>query len=58
MKVISEISLRDFKFWSGGEDRDFLVDWFFETFGTWGISYNFQSNISEFLYMEFKNQQS
>ena len=21
------------------EDRDFLVDWFFETFGTWGISY-------------------
>lgn len=36
------------------EDRDFLVDWFFETFGTWGISYNFQSNISEFLYMEFK----
>ena len=21
MKVISEISLRDFKFWSGGEDR-------------------------------------
>ena len=40
------------------EDRDFLVDWFFETFGTWGISYNFQSNISEFLYMEFKNQQS
>ena len=40
------------------EDRDFLVDWFFETFGTWGISYNFQSNISEFLYMEFENQQS
>jgi len=21
MKIISEISLRDFKFWSGGEDR-------------------------------------
>ena len=40
------------------EDRDFLADWFFETFGTWGISYNFQSNISEFLYMEFENQQS
>lgn len=40
------------------EDRNFLVDWFFETFGTHGISYNFQSDISEYLYMEFKNQQS
>ena len=40
------------------EDRNFLVDWFFETFGTHGISYNFQSNISEYLYMEFENQQS
>lgn len=33
-------------------DRDFLTNWFFETFGTFGISYNFQSEISEFLYME------
>jgi hypothetical protein len=40
------------------EDRDFLVDWFFETFGTHGISYNFQSDISEYLYIEFETPQS
>ncbi len=38
------------------EDRNFLVDWLFETFGTWGISYNFQNEISETLYVEFENQ--
>ena len=38
------------------EDRNFLVDWLFETFGTWGISYNFQDEISETLYVEFENQ--
>lgn len=40
------------------EDRDFLVDWFFETFGTQGISYNFQSNIADCLYAEFETPQS
>lgn len=39
------------------EDRDFLVDWFFETFGTFGISYNFQSDISEALYVEFEKKE-
>ena len=38
------------------EDRNFLDDWLFETFGTWGISYNFQDEISETLYVEFENQ--
>lgn len=32
------------------KDRDFLVDWFFETFGTFGISYNFTNEISDACY--------
>lgn len=32
------------------KDRDFLVDWFFETFGTFGISYNFTNEISDTCY--------
>ena len=31
-------------------DRDFLNDWFFETFGTFGIKYNFEDEISEMQY--------
>lgn len=38
------------------KDRDWLVDWFFETFGTYGIAYNFSSMLSEDLYcIEEKN---
>lgn len=37
-------------------DRNWLVEWFFETFGTWAISYNFESEISEALYCEFNNR--
>lgn len=36
-------------------DRDWLVDWFFQTFGTWAIGYNFECEISEVLYYELKN---
>lgn len=36
-------------------DRDWLVDWFWETFGTFGVKYNFDSAISEMLY-EFENE--
>lgn len=32
------------------EDRNFLVDWFFETFGTFGITYNFSDEIANKLY--------
>lgn len=31
-------------------DREWLVDWFFEIFGTFGIAYNFECEISEMLY--------
>lgn len=31
-------------------DRHWLVDWFFETFGSWGLKYNLQTEISEYLY--------
>lgn len=42
------------------EDRDFLVDWFFETFGTWGISSDEQINkmrafITEMVLIELSN---
>jgi len=29
------------------KDRDFLNDWYFETNGTFGITYNFESEISD-----------
>lgn len=32
------------------KDRDFLVDWFFETFGTFGITYNFNYYLGEIIY--------
>lgn len=32
------------------KDRDFLVDWFFETFGTFGITYNFNDYLGEIIY--------
>lgn len=32
------------------EVRDWLVDWFFDTFGTYGITYNFQSEMSDNIY--------
>ena len=31
-------------------DREFLVDWFFETFGTFGITYNFNDYLGEIIY--------
>lgn len=37
-------------------DRDWLVDWFFETFGTWAIGYNFENEISETIYYEFETK--
>ena len=37
-------------------DRDWLVDWFWETFGSWGLQYNFNSWVSELLY-EFENKE-
>ena len=37
-------------------DRDWLVDWFWETFGTFGLAYNFSEYISELLY-EFDNKE-
>lgn len=35
-------------------DRHWLVDWFFDTFGSWGIKYNFQETISETCYIELE----
>lgn len=32
------------------QDRHWLVDWFFETFGTFGIKYNFENEMSDYLY--------
>jgi hypothetical protein len=32
------------------KDRDFLVDWFFETFGTFGITYKFNDYLGEIIY--------
>lgn len=32
------------------KDKHWLVDWFFETFGTFGIKYNFKTMMSEYLY--------
>lgn len=37
------------------KDRDFLASWFWETFGTYGVTYNFSSNLSEELY-ELENE--
>lgn len=37
-------------------DRDWLVDWFWETFGSWGLKYNFDSWIADLLY-EFENEE-
>lgn len=34
--------------------RDWLVDWFFETVGIFGISYSFGEYISEVLYQHEK----
>lgn len=31
-------------------DRKWLVDWFFDTFGTYNFKYNFQSEMSEAMY--------
>ena len=35
-------------------DRDFLVDWFWSTFGSWGLRYNFESQMSDALYYKTK----
>lgn len=32
------------------KDRDFLTSWFWETFGTYGVTYNFGSELSDRLY--------
>lgn len=37
-------------------DRDWLVDWFWETFGSWGLQYNFNSWVADLLY-EFENEE-
>lgn len=36
-------------------DREWLVDWFFDTFGTYGIKYNFGSEMSDNIY-EYQNE--
>lgn len=40
------------------KDRDWLVDWFFDTFGTWGIGYNFSSFLSEEMYYHEKEEEA
>ncbi len=35
-------------------DREFLSDWIFETFGTFGFEYNFTSTINDELYIKFE----
>ena len=37
------------------KDRKWVVEWYFQTFGTFGIKYNFQDEISEFL-CEIQNE--
>ncbi len=37
------------------KDRKWVVEWYFKTFGTFGIKYNFQEGISEYLY-EIRNE--
>lgn len=37
-------------------DRDWLVDWFWETFGSFGIKYNFDTEISDRLYEHEHNE--
>ena len=37
-------------------DRDWLVNWFWDTFGSWGLQYNFNEWVSELLY-EFENKE-
>lgn len=32
------------------EDRKWVVEWYFITFGTFGLKYNFQDGIAEYLY--------
>lgn len=32
------------------EDRDWLTDWFWSTFGTFGIRYNFENEVAEAVY--------
>jgi len=39
------------------KDRDWLVDWFFETFGSFGIKYNFQTALGEELYWHEQEQE-
>lgn len=34
------------------KDREWIVDWFFETFGTYNIKYNFESEIAETMYVQ------
>ena len=33
------------------EDREYLAEWFFDAFGTFGIKYNFSNDIDEIAYM-------
>lgn len=40
------------------QDRAWLVDWFFETFGRWALNYNFSSDIAEALCeLEHQNEE-
>lgn len=33
------------------EDREYLAEWFFDAFGTFGIKYNFSNDLDEIAYM-------
>ena len=33
------------------EDREYLAEWFFDAFGTFGIKYNFSNYLDEIAYM-------
>ena len=41
--------------------KDWAVEWFFETFGTFGLKYNFSSSLESYFYdeiEEFENQET
>lgn len=38
------------------EDRAYLMDWYFDAFGTYNIKYNFSNWLSEIVYMREEEQ--
>ena len=38
------------------EDREYLMDWYFDAFGTYNIKYNFSNWLSEIVYMREEEQ--